>query len=107
MSKRSHPRVKAKRLAEVRVEILWEQAKKAIKSGRPEIARQQMFSARKIAQRTRTKLPQHINRRICRSCGSILVPGDNCRVRVRHNRSKHLAVTCLNCGRVKRYDINK
>jgi len=107
MSRRRHPRVKAKRLTEARVEILWEQAMKSVSSGRPEIARLQMLSARKIAQRTRTKIPQHINRRICKSCGTILVPGSNCRVRVRHNRSKHLVVTCLDCGRVKRYHINK
>ncbi|MHA2351958.1 MAG: ribonuclease P protein component 4 [Candidatus Thorarchaeota archaeon] len=107
MSRRRHPRAKARRLTQARVDILWEQAKREIESGRPELARQRMLSARRIAQRTRTKIPRHISRRICKTCGTILVPGDTCRVRVRHNRSKHVVVTCLSCGAIKRYYIQR
>jgi len=103
MSRRKHPRAKARRLAQARVDILWEQAKKEVESGKPEMARLRMLSARRIAQRTRTKIPRHISRRLCKICGTILVPGDTCRVRVRHNRSKHVVVTCLSCGTIKRY----
>ncbi|MGD9395729.1 MAG: ribonuclease P Rpr2/Rpp21/SNM1 subunit [Candidatus Thorarchaeota archaeon] len=105
MSKRRHPRAKARRLAQARVDILWEQAKKEAESGKSELARQKMLSARKIAQRTRTKLPHHIRRRMCKCCGTILVPGDTCRIRVRHNRSKHVTVTCFACGAIRRYYI--
>jgi len=90
-------------LTQARVNILWEQAQKEVRSGRPEIARRHMLSARKIAQRTRTKIPRHVSRRMCKACGTILVPGDNCRVRVRHNRSRHMTVTCLSCGAIRRY----
>jgi ribonuclease P protein subunit RPR2 len=105
MSRRKHPRIKAKRLTQSRVEILWKLAKKEVEKGRPELARRKMLSARRIAQRTRTKIPSYINRRICKVCGTILVPGDTCRVRIRHNRSKHVVVTCLECGAVRRYYI--
>jgi len=105
MTRRRAPREKAKRLTQARVDILWEQAQKDVKSGKPEIARQKMLGARKIARKTRTKIPRHISRRICKMCGTILVPGDTCRVRIRHNRSKHIVVTCLGCGAVKRYYI--
>jgi len=105
MSRRRHPRAKAKALTEARVEILWEQAKKEIELGKPELASQRILSARRIAQRTRTKLPRHISRRICKSCGTILVPGRTCRVRIRHNRAKHVAVTCISCGTMRRYYI--
>ncbi|MFW9787820.1 MAG: ribonuclease P protein component 4 [Candidatus Thorarchaeota archaeon] len=98
-------RAKAKRLTEARLDILWEQAKRNFEAGRPELARQNMLSARRIAQRTRTQIPRHINRGICKVCGTILVPGDTCRVRVRHNRAKHVVVTCFSCGSMKRYHL--
>lgn len=105
MTRRRAPRAKAKRLTQTRMKILWEQAQEDVRAGKPEIARRKMLSARTIAQKTRTKLPRHISRRICKTCGTILVPGDTCRVRVRHNRSKHVVVTCIGCGAVKRYYI--
>lgn len=102
LSKRRVPKEKIQQLAHARIEILWEQALK--KAGiRPELAREQMLSARKIAQRARIKTPRHINRRICKACGTILIPGNTCRVRVRHNRARHVVVTCSRCGHIKRY----
>ena len=105
MSRKRHPRTKARHLSQARVDILWEQAKRDAESGEDELARQKMLSARKIAQKTRTKIPYEIRRRMCRKCGTVLVPGNNCRVRVRHNRSKHVIVTCLVCGAMRRYYI--
>ena len=105
MTRRRAPKDKAKRLTQARLDILWQQAQADIRTGKPDIARQKMISARTIAQKTRSKIPRHISRRICKICGTILVPGDTCRVRVRHNRSKHVVVTCLSCGAVKRYYI--
>ncbi|MFX1561027.1 MAG: ribonuclease P protein component 4 [Promethearchaeota archaeon] len=107
MKRRKHPRAKARHLSQARVDILWEQAKRDTEAGKYELARQKILSARKIAQRTRTKIPQLIRRRVCKSCGAILVPGDTCRVRARHNRSKHVTVTCFNCGAIRRYYIQK
>jgi len=102
LSKRRYAKERIQRLAQTRVEILWQQALRNMRS-RPEVARLQMRSARKIAQRSRTKMPWHISRRICKKCGSILIPGDTCIVRIRHNRAKHMVVTCMECGNVKRY----
>ncbi|MGY5865076.1 MAG: ribonuclease P [Candidatus Thorarchaeota archaeon] len=103
MTRRSKPRAKARRLTQARVKILWDRAREKVREGRPDVARRHMLSARTIARKTRTKLPRHMSRRICKDCGTILVPSDNCRVRIRHNRSKHMTVTCLTCGEVKRY----
>jgi ribonuclease P protein subunit RPR2 len=102
LSKRSYAKERIKRLAQTRVKILWHQAILNAKS-RPEVARLQMQSARKIAQRSRTKIPWHISRRLCKQCGAILIPGKTCKVRIRHNRAKHMVVTCTECGKVKRY----
>ena len=102
LSKRRFAKERIKHLAQARIEILWQQALSNAES-RPEIARFQMRSARKIAQRSRTKIPRQISRRICKQCGSILIPGKSCTVRIRHNRAKHVVVTCTECGTVKRY----
>ena len=105
MSRRSRPREKTKRLAEARVDILWEQARNDAESGLPEQARQKMLNARRIAQRARAKMPRQVNRRICKVCGMVLIPGNTCRVRVRHNRGKHVVVSCLSCGATRRYYV--
>ena len=102
LPKRRFAKERIKRLAQTRVQILWHQAIRNAKS-RPEVARLQMRSARKIAQRSRTKIPWHISRRVCKQCGAILIPGKTCKVRIRHNRAKHMVVTCTECGKVKRY----
>ena len=102
LSKRRFAKEKIKHLAQTRIEILWQQALRNAET-HPDIARFQMRSARKIAQRSRTKIPRHISRRICKQCGSILIPGKNCKIRVRSNRAKHMVVTCTECGYVKRY----
>ena len=103
VTRRSKPRAKVRRLTEARVKILWDRALEKVREGRSDVARRHMLSARKIARKTRTKLPRNMSRRICKECGTIFVPGDNCRVRFRHNRSKHMTVTCLTCGEIKRY----
>ncbi|MHA1588206.1 MAG: ribonuclease P protein component 4 [Candidatus Thorarchaeota archaeon] len=100
--KRRAPRAEARRLAQERIDILWEQASD-VASQKPPLARQRMASARKIAQKARIKIPRHIGRQLCKKCGTVLVPGQNCRVRMRNNRSRHLTVTCLNCGAIRRF----
>ncbi|MFW9844029.1 MAG: ribonuclease P protein component 4 [Candidatus Thorarchaeota archaeon] len=102
MSKRRFAKERVRRLAQTRVKILWHQAIQNVRS-RPDVARLQMLSARKIAQRSRTKIPWYISRQICKQCGVILIPGKTCRVRIRHNRAKHMVVTCTECGKIKRY----
>ncbi|MBN2228094.1 MAG: ribonuclease P [Candidatus Thorarchaeota archaeon] len=105
MSKRRYAKEKMHRLAKARIEILWENALREVEL-HPNTAREQMLNARKIAQRARIKVPREISRRICRECGSILIPGDTCRIRIRHNRAKHVVVTCLKCGKIKRFYVH-
>ncbi|MFW9975958.1 MAG: ribonuclease P protein component 4, partial [Candidatus Thorarchaeota archaeon] len=65
---RKYLRTKEKQLSRERIQILWEQAQQSARAGHIEIAREQMRSARKIAQKTRTKLPHSISRRVCKLC---------------------------------------
>lgn len=89
-------------MARSRIEILWEEAKREAKT-RPELARQYVASAERIAQKARLKLPREMVRRICRGCGGVLVPGTNARFRVRSNRARHVSMTCTDCGHTTRY----
>jgi ribonuclease P protein subunit RPR2 len=93
-----------KRLARARIKVLWKQASEIAKSD-PDGARQRMRVASRVAQKVRIKVPQDIKRKICRRCGLVLIPGENCRVRMRNNRSKHLTVTCISCGNITRYYV--
>lgn len=104
MPRRRTKQSEAKRLARTRIEILWEQALEIAKTDR-DGARRRMQVAARIAQRARIKVPKDIKRKICRQCGILLIPGENCRVRMRNNRAKHLTVTCIACGQITRYYV--
>ena len=104
--RRKPPRNKVRRLARTRIRVLWQYALIAAKE-QPSLARRQMHIARKIAQKARIKLPRHMKRHLCKICGAVLIPGENCRVRVRSNRSTHLTVTCLDCGAIRRFHVTR
>ncbi|MFQ5831531.1 MAG: ribonuclease P [Candidatus Thorarchaeota archaeon] len=104
MGKRRATRGETRRLAASRIEALWIQASQLAKIS-PESARRRVEIARRVAQRARMKIPRHVRRRVCRVCGNVLVPGENCRVRMRHNRARHLSVTCFDCGNTTRYYV--
>jgi ribonuclease P protein subunit RPR2 len=86
-----------KQIAQERIQILFEQAKKVYKSD-PKLATQYVSSARKIAMAAKTRLPIEFRRETCKECNSLFVQGINCRVRIKQKREPHVVVTCLNCG---------
>lgn len=66
----------------------------------PELANRYVDIARRISMRHRVSIPREFKRRICKECGSFLVPGENCRIRI---DGKNIIITCLKCGAIKRY----
>ncbi|MFX0107099.1 MAG: ribonuclease P protein component 4 [Candidatus Hodarchaeota archaeon] len=104
MGRRRSVDSRSKRLAKARLEILWEQATRIARKD-PSGAKRQIQIARRVAQKARLKIPPHMRRRLCKQCDAVLIPGENCRVRMRHNRSRHLTVTCLDCGAVRRFYV--
>jgi ribonuclease P protein subunit RPR2 len=64
-------------------------------------------TARKIAMAARIYLPVSIKRRICKNCNTLLVPGENCRVRIKPRREPHVVTTCLVCGFRTRLPVRK
>jgi len=86
-------------MAEERIQRLFELAEKAYLQ-KPDLADRYVDIARRISMRHRVGIPGDLKKRVCKKCGSYLVPGENCRVRLDGSR---ILITCLKCGAVKRY----
>lgn len=68
----------------------------------PELAQRYVQIARRVAMRTRLRMPREYRHMICRHCKSFIYPGVNCRVRAQRRREPHMVVTCLECGKQTR-----
>jgi len=95
-----------RRTALERIRTLFEKAEETFRED-PSLAQRYVDLARKIAMRTRTRLPPDLRRRVCRGCKGLLVPGETSRVRIRQEREPHVAVTCLRCGHVTRIPLGR
>ena len=84
-------------MAKQRINILFEQANQVYKAN-PELSSRYLVMARKIAMAAKIRLPIDFRRRTCKNCNSLLMHGENCRVRVRQKREPHVVITCLKCG---------
>jgi len=71
------------------------------------LAKRYIEIACKISMKCKVRIPRKWRRWICKKCKTLLLPGVNCRVRIRQRRTTHIAVTCLECGHIKRYIIRK
>ncbi|MBC7085533.1 MAG: ribonuclease P [Methanomethylovorans sp.] len=92
----------AKELAKERIQKLFELAESEHKL-KPYRSDEYVGIARKIGMRYLVRFPRELKVRYCKTCGSYLVPGNNCRFRL---RKKCVVLTCLKCGSVKRYPYN-
>jgi len=89
-------------LARQRIRILLSLADNVVRRDQ-ELARRYVALALRLAAKARLRLPRDVRRRYCRRCKVPLIPGFTARVRIRGRRQKHLVVTCLKCGYVRRY----
>jgi len=94
------------KIALERIHILFQQAQTTYPRN-PQRAQRHVDLARKIAQRTRTHLPTHLRRQVCRKCNAYLVPGSTSRTRIRQRREPHVATTCLKCGNIQRHPLKE
>jgi ribonuclease P protein subunit RPR2 len=95
-----------KDIAMQRIRTLFELAKENIRK-EPELAQRYAQIARRIAMRTRVKLPTEYRRLICRHCKSFIYPGVNSRVRVQRRRQPHVVITCQVCGKAVRIPLRE
>jgi ribonuclease P protein subunit RPR2 len=87
----------AKQIARQRIQLLFQKAKSVYRDN-PKLSSRYIATARKIAMAAKIPLPTVYKRQICKSCNTLLVQGDNCRVRIRQKREPHVVITCLSCG---------
>jgi len=95
-----------KRIAMQRVQILFRLARETFQED-TSLAQRYVDMARKIAMAAKIHLPKEYRRQVCKHCKSFILPGANCRVRVKQLREPHLVITCLNCGKQMRIPLKK
>jgi ribonuclease P protein subunit RPR2 len=98
--------VATKKIALQRIRTLFHLAKETIRED-PALAQRYVDIARKVAMAAKVRLPREYRRQLCRHCKSFILPGVNCRVRVRQRRESHVVVTCLNCGKQMRIPLKR
>ncbi|UCC58834.1 MAG: ribonuclease P [Candidatus Bathyarchaeum sp.] len=95
-----------KQIALQRVHTLFHLAKKVVHED-PKLAQRYVKIARKIAMKTKLRLPQEYRSLICRHCKSFILPGVNCRIRIQQRREPHMVITCMNCGQHSRFPLKE
>jgi ribonuclease P protein subunit RPR2 len=95
-----------RRIAIQRIRRLFRLAREIINEDSA-LAQRYVNMARKVAMTARVRLPKEYRHQVCRHCKSFILPGVNCRVRIKQRREPHLAVTCLNCGEQMRMPLRK
>ena len=93
----------SKKIAEERILLLFELAEQNYKE-HPERTHRYVTLARLIGMRYRVRLTRDQKRRLCKHCYRYLVPGDNCRVRL---KGRAVLTVCLVCGRQSRYPYSE
>lgn len=96
-------KLKAKKIAQERIAFLIDLAEKVF-SKYPKRADRYVELARKIAMRTRTRIPTNLKRKFCKHCHKFLKPGVNCRVRTREGK---VVYYCFNCKKYTRFPFLK
>ena len=91
-----------KEIARERIQLLLQFAKDVFSKDRL-LAKRYVKLAQHIGMKAGVRLPKEEKMFICKMCGSLLVPGANCRVRTRAEFGTTLLITCLECGTKKRY----
>ena len=98
--------VATRRMAIQRIRRLFRLAREIVNED-PALAQSYVNMARKVAMTARVRLPKEYRRQVCRHCKSFILPGVNCRVRIKQRREPHLVITCLNCGEQMRIPLRK
>lgn len=93
-----------KKIALRRIHRLFNLAKNVIREDE-KLAQRYIDIARRISMASRVRIPREYRRQICRGCKKFILPGINCRVRIRQRREPHVVVTCSYCGKHMRFPI--
>lgn len=95
-----------KSIALQRIQRLFFLARKIVHAD-PALAQRYIRIARRVAMAAKIRLPKEYRQQVCKTCKSFILPGVNCRIRIRQKRESHLVITCLNCGEQMRIPLKK
>ena len=93
-----------KEIAQESIRDLFRLSEEMYEKGEYGLSSRYLELARKISLRIRVKIPKELKLRYCKHCFTPLVPGKSCRVRIKKRR---IIYTCLNCGKIRRYPLEK
>jgi ribonuclease P protein subunit RPR2 len=93
----------SKKIAEERIQRLFELAEQNFHD-HPTRTHRYVTLARLISMRYRVRFTRDEKRKICKHCYHYLVPGNNCRIRL---KGQTVLTTCLNCGKQSRYPYSE
>jgi ribonuclease P protein subunit RPR2 len=91
-----------RQIARERIEILLRLARQVFLED-PSLSKRYVELAQLIGMKSGVRLPRDAKTFICKRCGNLLVPGRNCRVRIRSETGTTVLITCLDCESKKRY----
>jgi len=97
LSRKKVPNSQVRGIARKRMEVLVSLSEKEALGGNMERAKRYMTIARRISGRNKVPMPERAS--YCRRCSTPLIPGLNCRVRLRNQR---VGTHCLVCDAVRR-----
>jgi len=103
MSKPAFNKSQQQDIAKERIKILFEEAEKTFSKNK-NLANRYVTLARKIAMKTKTKIPPELKRKFCKHCYSYLQPGINSRTRTRNGK---VIISCLDCKNFMRIELKK
>lgn len=90
-----------KSIARERMEILLELARYRMKTDAT-LSKRYVHLAMLIGMRYNVPLPPKWKPWLCKGCGTLLVPGINCTVRISRKGGRHRLIVCGGCGAEKR-----
>lgn len=97
------PKTQQKEIAQQRIVQLFTESEKMF-SSHPALAHRYVALARKIAMKTKVKIPLELRRRMCKHCHKYLLPGINARVRTAGGK---VIISCFECKKFMRIPIKK
>ncbi|MCS7120535.1 MAG: ribonuclease P protein component 4 [Nitrososphaerota archaeon] len=95
-----------KKIALERIATLFHLAREAA-NDRPELADRYVEIARKIAMRSRVRIPKEYRIFFCKRCKRFLVPGVGSRIRIQPRREPHVVITCKHCDAKRRVPLRR
>jgi ribonuclease P protein subunit RPR2 len=95
-------KAESQKIAQERIEVLFNEADSAAKEGNLSRANRYIFLARKLSMKFGVKLNREQRRKFCHKCYKYLQPGKNLSVKI-NPKTQSVEYLCKDCGTITRY----